>query len=267
VEQERAAWNFMKSNAMDSLERYREFLKDNIRRQIDFSRTDQNQGIPAPPIEKPYREDARRINLIQPGQGRHIRAHDLSAAIAKRQSRRIFLQQPLSLEELSFLLWATQGLRGKVTAGHAFRTVPSAGCRHALETYLVILRVNGLDRGVYRYLPVTHQLLFEFSEDNLAAGLVEAALGQTFTGKAAVTFVWAAVPYRMEWRYGMAAHKVIAIDAGHVCQNLYLACEAVDAGACAIAAYDQPKLDALLRLDGKEEFAIYLATVGKVTSR
>lgn len=65
----------------------------------------------------------------------------------------------------------------------------------------------------------------------------------------------------------MAAHKVIALDAGHVCQNLYLACEAIDAGTCAIAAYDQEELDELLGLDGEEEFSIYLAPVGKVKKR
>ncbi|MFO7569003.1 MAG: nitroreductase family protein, partial [Smithellaceae bacterium] len=67
---------------------------------------------------------------------------------------------------------------------------------------------------------------------------------------------------RMEWRYDLAAHKVIAIDAGHVCQNLYLACEAIGAGTCAVAAYDQEACDALLGVDGHEEFTIYLAPVG-----
>ncbi len=71
-------------------------------------------------------------------------------------------------------------------------------------------------------------------------------------------------PYRMEWRYGLAAHKVIALDAGHVCQNLYLACEAIGAGTCAVAAYQQQLMDGLLRVDGQEEFVIYLAPVGKV---
>jgi len=75
---------------------------------------------------------------------------------------------------------------------------------------------------------------------------------------------WVAIPYRMEWRYGLAAHKVIALDAGHVCQNLYLACESINAGTCAIAAYDQEELDELLGLDGEEEFAIYIASVGKI---
>ena len=68
----------------------------------------------------------------------------------------------------------------------------------------------------------------------------------------------------MEWRYGLAAHKLIALDAGHVCQNLYLACEAIHAGTCAVAAYNQQLCDQLLRLDGKEEFVIYLAPVGKI---
>jgi len=68
----------------------------------------------------------------------------------------------------------------------------------------------------------------------------------------------------MEWRYDQAAHRVILIDAGHICQNLYLACEAIGAGTCAVAAYHQEKIDHLLRLDGKNEFVIYLAPVGKV---
>jgi SagB-type dehydrogenase family enzyme len=68
----------------------------------------------------------------------------------------------------------------------------------------------------------------------------------------------------MEWRYDIAAHKVIAIDAGHVCQNLYLACEAINAGTCAVAAYNQSLIDRLLKIDGDDEFTIYMAPVGKV---
>jgi SagB-type dehydrogenase family enzyme len=67
----------------------------------------------------------------------------------------------------------------------------------------------------------------------------------------------------MEWRYEIAAHKVIAIDVGHVCQNLYLACEAIGAGTCAMAAYDQEEMDRLLRIDGQDEFTIYIASVGR----
>lgn len=243
---------------------YRFFLKDSIRKMIDFSKTDQNKGIECPPIEKPYAEDALTVKLLKPDSWNNISKQDLFSAIARRSSRRDYTNKPLTLEEVSFLFWVTQGVRGVPFSGHALRTVPSAGCRHALETYLIALNVEGLKEGIYRYLPLSHQLLFEFDSQNLRRAIIEATLGQSFAGKSAATFVWSAIPYRMEWRYGLAAYKVIALDAGHVCQNLYLACEAIGAGTCAIAAYDQDAIDTLLRLDGEEEFAVYLAPVGKI---
>jgi SagB-type dehydrogenase family enzyme len=245
---------------------FRNFLKDSIRKRIDFSKTDQNRGVQVPPIEKPCPADAVKIDLPKPGQWKQIKSIDLISAIGNRKSRRAYVKTPLSLDELSFLLWATQGVRGRVTEGHAYRTVPSAGCRHAFETYLAVLNVESLEPGIYRYLPLSHQMIFLFSEEHLSEELVTSAFWQPYPGNAAVTFIWTAIPYRMEWRYGLAAHKVIAIDAGHVCQNLYLACEAIGAGACAIAAYDQEGLDRLLRIDGEEEFAMYLAPVGKVSN-
>ena len=80
----------------------------------------------------------------------------------------------------------------------------------------------------------------------------------------AVVFIWTAIPYRTEWRYTILSPKIIAQDSGHLCQNLYLACEAIGAGTCAIGAYDQGKMDPILGVDGSEELAIYVATVGKV---
>jgi SagB-type dehydrogenase family enzyme len=249
---------------MDELiKAYRLFLKDSVRKVIDFSQTDQNRRIAPPPIEKPYSAEAKQIDLSRHDQLGDMGEVDLKTAILNRESRRSYSRKPLTLDELAFLLWATQGVKEKLDAGHALRTVPSAGCRHALETYLCVLNVRDLDPGIYRYLPLEHQLLFEFSEENLKNKIRQAALGQRYPAEAAVTFIWTAIPYRMEWRYGLAAHKVIAIDAGHVCQNLYLACEAIGAGTCAIAAYDQEAMDGLLRIDGQDEFAIYLASVGR----
>ncbi|MFH0778155.1 MAG: SagB/ThcOx family dehydrogenase, partial [Candidatus Eisenbacteria bacterium] len=134
----------------------------------------------------------------------------------------------------------------------------------ALETYLCVLNAKGIKPGIYRYLPLEHELLFEFAEEGLPEKIVEATFNQGFTGQAPVTFIWTTIPYRMEWRYDIAAHKVIAIDAGHVCQNLYLACAAIGCGTCAIAAYSQELVDRLLRVDGQNEFAIYLSAVGKI---
>ena len=244
------------------LDRFRYFLKDSIRKTIDFSKTDQNQGIPAPPTTKPYPSNATRISLLIEDWKERFDI-SLISAIENRKSRRNYIEAPLSIEEISFLLWATQGVR--FNAGkYAFRIVPSAGCRHALETYLAVFNVEGIEQGVYRYLPLSHELLFEFKVQNLKDKMIKATFGQLFAGQSAVTFIWTTIPYRMEWRYGMDSHKVIAMDAGHVGQNMYLACEAISAGTCVIGAYDQEYLDDLLRLDGKEEFSIYLAPVGKI---
>lgn len=245
-------------------EQYRAFLKDSIRLTIDFSTTDQSRGIDPPPVEKPVPAEGVRVGLVRKATWKGFSDIDLISAIETRRSHRCFTDVPLSMDELSFLLWATQGIRQQANEATAFRTVPSAGCRHALETYVCALNVSGLETGIYRYLPVEHQLLAVSRDPGLAGRLATAALGQSFVGKAAATFVWTTVPYRMEWRYHVAAHKVIALDAGHVCQNLYLASAAVGCGTCAVAAYHQEMMDGLLGVDGKEEFTVYLAPVGKL---
>lgn len=248
------------ANRMDRL---RSFLKDSIRKTVDFSQTEQGLGRPPPPVQKPPRPDARRIRLAAPGRWEGIAPVTVEEAIRRRMSVRQYAAEPLTLDELSFLLWATQGVRRRLSPAVTLRTVPSAGARHALETYVFALRVTGLDQALHRYLPLDHELVLERAVTDVEDALAAATFGQSFVAEAAAVFVWTAVPRRMEWRYGAAAHKVIALDAGHVAQNLYLACEAVRAGTCAIAAYDQESLDALLGVDGREEFAIYLAPVGR----
>ncbi len=246
---------------------YRNFLKDAIRKELDFSGTEQNRGLPPPPVEKPFPAGGRVIALPGPDAWPNLGSLTVREAIEGRKSVRNYSRAPLALDELAFLLWATQGIRSRVIKGHAFRTVPSAGCRHSFETYLAVFRVAGLEKGLYRYLPLSHSLLCLESVKDLETAAAEAALGQGFVGAGAVTFIWTTLPARMEWRYGPASYKVIALDAGHVCQNLYLACRAVGAGTCAIAAYDQEKADALVGADGREEFVIYLAPVGKLPER
>ena len=253
----------MTSDYDDWIIKNREFLKDRIRKSVDFSLTEQSKGEPVPPIEKPYNINGKIINLAVNDDWSQKYDISLSKAIKERKSHRMFKDEDLNLEELSYLLWAVQGVR-KVIGGNAFRNVPSAGCRHAMETYIAIFNVKGLDNGIYRYLPLSHQLIFEFNEVDLEEKVVKAAFGQGFAGKSALTFMWTAIPHRMEWRYGPVSHKVIAMDAGHMGENLYLACCAINAGTCAIGAYDQDYADELLRVDGKNEFVIYIAPVGKI---
>ncbi|MBP1711334.1 MAG: SagB-type dehydrogenase domain protein, partial [Deltaproteobacteria bacterium] len=187
------------------------FLKDTIRQRIDFSRTAQSRGLPAPPPQKSCSPGTVRIDLPD-GAGALDRLAKIpvSKAVALRESVRQYAATPLTLEELSALLWATQGVRRILSAESALRTVPSAGARHALEAYLVVNRVNTLPAGLYRYLPFDGQLAQLRIDAQIGRKAAVACFGQSFIAAAAVTFFWTAIPARMEWRYDLAAHKVIA---------------------------------------------------------
>ena len=250
---------------MDQFKQYRNFLKDSIRKTINFRASDQHRGQAAPPLQEPADAQLPRIALPERnGWEPFIQQINVIDAIGNRQSRRQYADDYLTIEELAFLLWATQGQRRPGDLPPHFRTVPSAGARHSFETYLFIDKVEKVPPGLYRYLPLSHELVLLYSADHQTkTKLSRAALGQQFVSRGALVFVWTTVPYRMEWRYLQAAHRVILLDAGHVCQNLYLACEAIQAGTCAIAAYDQEAIDELIGVDGEDQFTIYLAPVGK----
>jgi SagB-type dehydrogenase family enzyme len=245
-------------------ENNRFFLKDTIRQEIDFYQTAQNRGEPAPPLQKPCPAHAARTALPDGEESlRQLCTMPLSDAIRQRESVRTYSATPLSLEELSALLWATQGVREVLGPECALRTVPSAGARHACETYVAAVNIECLQPGLYRYLPFDGEIALLYEDETIAYKASSACMGQGFVAQAAATFFWTAVPARMEWRYDKAAHKVIAIDAGHIGQNLYLASTAIGAGACAIAAYDQEACDRLLGVDGEEEFTLYIGAVGR----
>lgn len=249
---------------MESAEAYRAFLKGHWWKERDKLETDQAKQQPPPSTQKACSGDATLIDLVTP---EHLKLGEMSVreAIKRRESHRRFTQESLTLEELSFLLWATQGVRQLVNGGATTRrTVPSAGSRHPFETYLIVNRVEGLEPGLYRYLPLDHKLCLLSGNPQLADTVGPACRNQPFVGTGAVVFVWTVIPYRSEWRYVVVAPKMIALDAGHLCQNLYLASEAIGAGTCAIGAYDQDQMDDIVGVDGKDEFVIYAAPVGKV---
>jgi SagB-type dehydrogenase family enzyme len=248
-----------------TVEQRRAFLRGLLadwRTDTDFSR-----GLPPPPIQKSCPANAVRIPLVNP-QDLKINTAKVKQAVDRRRSRRSFSTESLSLEEFSYLLWATQGIskidrdsNNRIFAH--YRTVPSGGGRHPFETYLAVTRVTGVKPGLYRYLAVEHQLLELKRDAHISTHLKEVCYAQDFVADAAVNFIWCAVPYRTEWKYGAIAQKMVAIEAGHLCQNLYLAAESVRIGVCASLGYNQAMLDRLLGVDGKEEFAIYMAAVGK----
>ena len=250
---------------MNKIDNNRNFMKSNYEEMKNIV-SDQMKDLPQPPLQKEYDKDSEIIDLI-PIAKIKIRNDNLTQNIENRKSHRQYKDEPLTLEELSFLLWASQGVKSVYERNNksyaTLRTVPSGGARHPFETYLLINNVTGLKRGLYRYPAIEHKLMFIGEIENQSERIIDATLGQKFTGKAAAVFIWSCIAYRGEWRYNIAAHKAMLLDAGHICQNLYLACEGIKAGTCAIAAYDQEKVDKIIDVDGKNEFSVYLSPVGK----
>lgn len=254
----------------EMMQRGRDFLKSRDTAELEKNgsdyKSDQELKKPQPPLVKPPMTE-NRIDL--PRDFENLELEDnLYQLLVKRKSSRVYTQEDMSLLQLSFLLWATQGIksiRGKSYA--TIRTAPCGGARHPFETYLLVRQVEGLLPGAYHYLPMTHQLeLLSPMEDRVAlADLMDLSLcGQRWAAKGNVVFYWSFVPYRSEWRYGIYAHRMIMADMGHVGENLYLACAALGLGTCGIGAYDQKLCNKTFGLDGEEEFTIYTQSVGTV---
>lgn len=256
----------MNEKTRHQLMKQREILKGYHGSDVGWEESDETQGLTQPDLFLKKTEE--RIPLPSYNQI-EIRPISITQLFENRKSTRVYEDEEMSLEQLSYLLWATQGIKKivgrKKKAG--FRTVPSAGCRHAFETYLIIHRVRGLKPGLYHYAALEHELECLTNEIDSDL-LIEAVENQKFAAEAPVLFIWSAIPYRMEWRYVQKATKYLLIDAGYVCENLYLAAEAIGCGVCAIGAYNQDAMDELLFLSSGPsaeetyECAILAAAVG-----
>jgi SagB-type dehydrogenase family enzyme len=223
--------------------------------------SDQRQGKPAPPLQLAFDKSKKLIDLPKPAD-MNIPRKDLREAIEERVSVRKYADKAFTIDELAWLLWATQGVK-QIGEIYTKRTVPSAGARHAFETFVLVNKVEGLAPGVYRYLAIEHKLVEYDLSAGIADKLAKSAYGQDMVKDGAATFIWVAVTYRIAWRYQVRSYRYLHLDVGHVCQNLYLACENINAGCCAIAAYIDEEINEDLGLDGEELFVIYLASLGK----
>ena len=238
----------------------REFLR--LTKYENLEPSLQKQGLPLPSLELPLEKGSELFDLPS-GKNVPLKEVDILELVEKRETLRKYLDKPLTLEELSFLLWGTQGVKSLTEKPLSKRTVPSAGSRHPFETYMLVNNVTGLSPGLFRYLALSHKLARLPGRENINQTLTEACLMQQHVKTSAVTFIWVAVPQRTVWRYSQRGYRYIYLDAGHVCQNLYLLAEAIDCGVCAIAAFNDDLANQAIGLDGKDLFVIYLASMGK----
>jgi SagB-type dehydrogenase family enzyme len=226
-------------------------------------KSDQQKQLPQPPLAK-QSVNENRIALTKEFSG-IIKESNILTIINERKSHRVFKNDSITLEQLSFLLWVTQGVKGIRGDNYATeRTVPSGGARHPFEVYIAVINVEGLEKGIYHYLSLSHELELIRLLDNIENSVVESLDNQKWAGKSAAVFYYTAIPYRSEWRYTISAHKLVLLDAGHAVQNLYIGCGAIGCGTCAAADYNQELADKLLQVDGEDEFVVYIAPLGLI---
>lgn len=225
--------------------------------------SDQMMGEEAPPLQWAPSPLHKIVDLPKP-EDSLASSISFREVMERRRSIRRYLTAPLELKDLAWLLWASQGVQEIFPGSATMRTVPSAGARHAMETFILVNNVEGLSPGIARYLALEHQLEIIREDIDACHEITSACLGQEMVLSSAVTFLWAVDIDRMTWRYGQRGYRYIFLDAGHACQNLYLAVVPIKCGCCAIAAFDDIRLNRILELDGKKAFAVYAATVGRI---
>lgn len=186
----------------------------------------------------------------------------LAELLRRRTSHREYLDSPLTLDEVSAILWAALGYREQQGSG---RTVPSAGALYPVEIQTVVGNscVEGLDPGVYGYLPQVHSLEI-ITQGDVRQDVVKAALSQDFLGKAPLVVVISADVGKTTLYYGKRGLRYVHMDVGHVGQNVYLMAQALGLGTCAVGAFQDEKIAKILGLS-KELFPFYLMPVGRVS--
>ncbi|MDO4203852.1 MAG: SagB/ThcOx family dehydrogenase [Selenomonadaceae bacterium] len=216
-----------------------------------------------PPLEVPPCRDYPNVIRLPHPEMFEDKEVSFLQMIELRETVRQYSEQPMTLDELSFLLWCTQGVKAILPEGKTMRNVPSARAAHAFETLLLVNNVKDLEPGLYRFLALGHALQEIAVGENVLDEYLECFLPKNMIKKSGVTFIWTADFQRMAYSCGNRAARYIYIDAGHTCQNLYLAAQQKHIGVCAIGHFDDDKLNAKLNLDGRSSFTVYCATAGK----
>jgi len=249
---------------MSEIQKNRDFMK--CPQFFDIMKTsDQSKGAPHPIQSKPVTGTLTMLPEFE-----HLAHTHYPQLLDTRRSERLFTEKPLTQAELAFMLWSAQGMqryRGEDKIA-ILRPVPCGGARHPFELYAVIKNVEGITPGIYRYAPMEHIGekkvsieyigVFEDYDNRMSAALA----GQKWAATAPVVLFISVIPYRGEWRYVQASHRVMLIDLGHIGQNIMLSAVALGLGSCCIAAYDQKLCDEALGFDGMDEYTVYAVPVG-----
>lgn len=200
-----------------------------------------------------------QIHLPTPSLESHF---SLAEALVTRRSSRNFSKIPMTMQEISNLLFFSAGIKEVNPAWTANRTYPSAGSRYPLETYLVILNASGIKPGIYHYFLKTHSLEILWTKP--FKNVLYNNLGEKWARNAGMLLIISAVFYRTEIKYGVRGLRYILTESGHLSQNFYLVSSSLGLGCCSIGGYVDDGINRLLDLDGLEESVVGILAMGKI---
>ena len=207
---------------------------------------------------KEYKAALNKIKLPSPEFNENIRFWDV---IINRKSTRKFGKIPITLNELSLVLYGMTGIT-RVSPHNAYRTTPSAGGLYPIEIYPIVNNIEGLEKGIYHY-NIPQHLIELLKKGDFRRQISDGCLGQGMAFNSAVNFIFTAIIERSKWKYLQRCYRYIYLDCGHIGQNFYLIAEALGLGACTIGAIFDNELNNILEIDGKKETAIYVGVAGK----
>lgn len=237
-----------------------EFLEKT--RYPDFSTVDLILRIPEPPKELPVLDGAQLIKLPNP---KRIKIKDVPVreALENWELPGFFSRSSITVKELSFLLWCMQGVRKNEGNAPKSRNVPSSGLRYPIETYFVAGEVEGLETGLYRYLPLSHQIVVERLDSDLPFAMGTACMNFKLITRAAVTFLWVGIPYRSTWALGNRGYRSVLIEAGHICQALIMASSCIGCDVQPIDLFHDEMMIHLTHLNPESQWPLLVGAVGR----
>ncbi|UCD32505.1 MAG: SagB/ThcOx family dehydrogenase [Desulfobacterales bacterium] len=185
----------------------------------------------------------------------------IESTMMKRRSIRRYTDEPLTLYDVSQLLWAAQG----ITNSRGFRTSPSAGALYPLEIYVIAGNVINFPAGIYKYKPIRHHLV-KVAEGDKRAALSRASLNQSSIKNAPIVLVFCAVYWRTTAKYGQRGKRYVFMEIGHSAQNVCLQVVSLGLGTVTIGAFHDDKVKKIVNSQTEEE-PLYIMPIGKLINR
>jgi len=203
------------------------------------------------------RDNNERIKIKLP-EPKYDSDTSVEQALLERRSVRAYKDESLTISDVSQILWAAQG----VTNPRGFRTAPSAGGLYPLEVYIAIGNVDGVEKGVYKYIPDEHELV-KVKDGDVRSELTIAALRQPWVGDGAIVIVFSAVYKQTAQKYSDRGVRYVYMEAGHAAQNICLQATSLNLGTVTVGAFKDEDVKKILNMPD-EEYPLYIMPVGKV---